>query len=153
MFDQGILKEPGGKRDVVKAFLGLVVYYNDVERKEKRSKKVLAFMAEEQKILGSKQLKARFVHESDIPTLFVNTINVRAGLEEFFLTLGTALPLEIKNDEELKLIDTVEAEPFFRCAVTRSVMRQMIDLMETVYNQQTQQIESLRQLQEQEDRD
>jgi hypothetical protein len=110
-------------------------------------------MAEEQKMLEAMQVKTRFVRESDIPTFFVNTMNVKAGLEEFYLTLGTALPLEITNDEELKQVETIDTEPLFRCAVTRSVMRQMIDLMETVYNQQTQQIEVLRRLQEQEGKD
>jgi hypothetical protein len=97
-------------------------------------------MAEEQKKPETKQLKARFVQKADIPTIFVNTINVSAGSEEFYITLGTALPIEVTSAEELSKIDTIDATPVFRCAVTRPVMRQIIDLMEAVYDQQSQQI-------------
>jgi len=95
-------------------------------------------MAEENHISGQKLVKPEFVNEAEVPTLFVNVLNVRAGLEEFYLTFGTALPIEVKQIEELEAVDTVKVRPLFRCAVTMSAMRQMIDLMENVYNQQRQ---------------
>ncbi len=105
-------------------------------------------MTEERKTI--KQFKPVFVGESELPAFFVNVLSVRAGLEEFFLTLGTVLPVEAKDIADLESIDTVEARALYRFAVTRTVMRQMIDLMEAVYNQQTEQINLLRQSQVQE---
>ncbi|HZO74232.1 MAG TPA: hypothetical protein VFB60_18670 [Ktedonobacteraceae bacterium] len=93
-------------------------------------------MAEENHILGQKLVKPEFVNEAEVPTLFVNVLNVRAGSEEFYLTFGTALPIEVRHIEELEDVDTVKVQPLFRCAVTKSAMRQMIDLMENIYNQQ-----------------
>lgn len=107
-------------------------------------------MSEEKKIVNQKQLETRFINNSELPTHFVNVINVRPGLEEFYFTLGTALPIDIKNIEDLEQINTVDAQPFFRFAVTRTVMKQLIDLMETVYNQHMEQTDALRQLQGQE---
>jgi hypothetical protein len=107
-------------------------------------------MTEEKKILGQKLLKTKFVGESELPPLFVNVANVRAGLEEFYLTFGATSPVEVADIDELNRIDSVDAKPFFRCVLTRSTMKQLIDLLESVYNQQTEQIESFRQLHEQE---
>ena len=67
------------------------------------------------------------------------------------MTLGIATPIEVKDITELENIDTVEARAYARFAVTRSVMRQMIDLMENLYNQQTEQINALNTLQEHEE--
>lgn len=104
-------------------------------------------MADEKDILRQKQLRPKFVNESGVPTFFVNIANVRAGLEEFYLTFGTTLPIEVRDVKELEHLDTVDVQPLFRCAVTKSVMRQMIDLMENVYNQQEQQSNALNQSQ------
>ena len=100
-----------------------------------------------------KQVKLEFATDAELPILFVNTVNVRPGLDEFYLTFGAAVPLEVKSVEELESIDTIEARPYFRCAVTRTVMRQFIDAMESVYNQQSQQIDALHQSQERERED
>jgi hypothetical protein len=105
-------------------------------------------MAEENKI--RKQIKIEFASDVELPVHFVNSVNVRFGAEEFYLTFGTAMPLEVKSVEDLEDIDAIEARPYFRCVVTRSVMRQAIDVMEAVYNQQSQQIDALHQSQEQE---
>jgi|SRR5450755_747798 hypothetical protein len=105
-------------------------------------------MAEERKV--TRRFKPVFVEESELPTHFVNVLNVRSGLEEFFLTIGTALPVEIEDIADLQNIDTIDARPVCRFAVTRTVMRQMIDLMESVYDQQTEQINLFHQSQDQE---
>jgi hypothetical protein len=106
-------------------------------------------MPEEDKTVKQKRFETRFIDNAELPTHFVNTVNVRPGLEEFYFTLGTALPIEVKDIEDLEQINTIEARPFFQFVVTRDVMRQLISLMEKVYNQQTEQIEALRRLQEQ----
>ena len=100
-------------------------------------------MADERELVGSKHLKTVFVGDENLPTHYVNMVNVRSGLEEFFLTFGTAVPLEITDSKQLEEIDSINAHPLFRCAVSRSVMKQLIDLMMTLYENQTRQIESL----------
>ncbi len=100
-------------------------------------------MPEEKKT--PKQVRLEFTNNPELPTLYVNAVSVRVGVEEFFLTLGTAVPLEVKDIKDLENRDTIEAHPYFRCAVTRNVMRQIIDLMEIAYNQQSQQNNALQQ--------
>jgi hypothetical protein len=126
------------------------LWYTKVESKN-RLRKLWVLMSEEKE--KRKKVNLEFATDSELPMLFVNTVNVRPGLDEFYLTFGTAVPLEVKNAEELESIDTIEARPYFRCAVTRTVMRQFIELMESVYNQQSQQIDALNQSQEQEGED
>src|SRR5579883_1955069 len=98
-------------------------------------------MTDEKQVQTPRQVKAVFVGEENLPTHYVNMVNVRAGLEEFFLTLGTVLPLDITDSKDLENIDSINAHPLFRCAVSRSVMKQLIDLMTDLYENQTQQIE------------
>ncbi|SRR5258708_13934444 len=98
-------------------------------------------MADEKKLPGFKQVRATFVGDDNLPTHYVNIVNVHAGLEEFFLTLGTVVPLEIADSQDLEGIDSLNGHPLFRCAVSRSVMKQVIDLMTALYESQTKQIE------------
>ncbi|GAC1631622.1 MAG: hypothetical protein NVS4B11_32000 [Ktedonobacteraceae bacterium] len=100
-------------------------------------------MAEEKKISEPKQLRAAFVKDSELPIHFVNAVNIRAGLEEFYVTLGTIVPLEITDINELEGLQTINANSLFRFAMTRTVMKQVLDLMQSVYDQQTQQAEML----------
>lgn len=90
-----------------------------------------------------KSLKPTFVGDENLPTHYVNVVNVRAGLDEFFLTLGTAIPVDIVDSQDLESIDSINAHPLFRCAVSRPVMKQLIDLMTSLYESQTNQIEQL----------
>lgn len=107
-------------------------------------------MAEEKKLPETKQLKTKFIGDQELPTHFINAVNVHAGLEEFYFTLGTATPLEITDIQELENLETINAHPVFRFAVTRTVMKQIIDVMKSVYEVQTQQINLMRGFQEQE---
>ncbi len=100
-------------------------------------------MSEERKLSGSKQIKTVFVGDENLPTHYVNSVNVRSGLEEFFLTFGTAVPLDITDIKDLEDIDSINAHPLFRCAISRSVMKQVIELMTTLYENQSRQIEQL----------
>jgi hypothetical protein len=96
-------------------------------------------MSEEKNI--PKQLKTNFVGDEDLPVHFVNIANIRAGTEEFYFTLGTVLPLEISDLKELEDIDSVKVRALVRFVLTRNVMKQFIDTMQTVYDQQTKQSE------------
>ena len=100
-------------------------------------------MVEEKKIPEPKQLRATFSEDSELPIYFVNAVNIRAGLEEFYFTLGTIAPLEVTDINELEGLQTINANSLFRFAVTRTVMKQVLDLMQSVYDQQTQQVEML----------
>ena len=100
-------------------------------------------MADEKELVGSKHLKTVFVGDENLPTHYVNMVNVRSGLEEFFLTFGTALPLEVTDIRDLEDIDSIKAHALFRCAISRSMMKQLIDLMTNLYENQLGQIEQL----------
>lgn len=100
-------------------------------------------MTEDRKIAPPKQVKTVFMGDTVLPTYYVNSVNIRAGLEEFFLTFGTVLPLEITDIKDLEDIDSVPAQAVFRCMIPRPVMKQIIDLMTNLYENQTKQVESL----------
>ncbi len=100
-------------------------------------------MADERKQTASKQVQTVFVGDEILPTYYINSVNIRSGLEEFFLTFGTAVPLEITDIKDLEDIDSINAHALFRCAIPRSMMKQVIDLMTTLYENQTRQIELL----------
>src|SRR5690348_14416042 len=88
-----------------------------------------------------KQVKTVMTGDDTLPTHYVNSVNIRSGLEEFFLTFGTALPLDITDIQDLEHIDSIKAQAVFRCAVSRSMMKQLIDLMTSLYENQTGQVE------------
>lgn len=100
-------------------------------------------MAEERKQTVPKQIQTVFVGDESLPTHYVNSVNIRTGLEEFFLTFGTAIPLEIADIKDLENIDSINAHALFRCVIPRPVMKQVIDLMTSLYENQTRQIELL----------
>lgn len=100
-------------------------------------------MAEEKNQPVPKQVKTVFIGDENLPTHYVNSVNIRAGLEEFFLTFGTALPLDVTDIKDLENIDSVNAHALFRCAMSRSMMKQVIDLMTALYENQTSQVELL----------
>ncbi len=101
-------------------------------------------MTEEKSIQHApKQVKTVMVNDEALPTHYVNSVNIRSGLEEFFLTFGTALPLEILDIKDLEAIDSIKAQAVFRCAISRSMMKQLIDLMTSLYENQLAQVEQL----------
>jgi hypothetical protein len=95
-----------------------------------------------------KQVKPIFTNSEQIPTHYVNAINIRPGIEEFFLTLGTITPPDIMPGQSLEDLNFVNANPLFKCAMTRSVMKQAIDAMTAIYDTQTKQLEQLQDLQD-----
>lgn len=98
-------------------------------------------MAEERKREVPKQIKTVIVGDETLPTHYVNSVNIRSGMEEFFLTLGTAVPLDITDIKDLEDIDSINAHAVFRCVISRTVMKQVIDLMTALYENQSRQIE------------
>lgn len=105
-------------------------------------RKVQSPMEEEKKTPARKKNKAFFTGEEDLPTHYVNMVNIRTNLEDFFLTLGTVIPTNIVDDPEE--LDNLKVHPLFRCAIPRSVAKDIIRLMTECYENQTIQIEELR---------
>jgi|SRR5579884_160973 len=94
-------------------------------------------MPEDKNLLPNKQVKTVFVGDEDLPTHYVNSVNIRFGQDDFFLTFGTAVPLDISDIKDLEQIDSVHAKALFRCAMSRSMMKQLIDLMTNLYDNQS----------------
>ncbi len=59
------------------------------------------------------------------------------------MTFGTAIPLEITDSKQLEEIESIPAHPLFRCVISRSVMKQVTELLTNLYENQTKQIEML----------
>lgn len=70
-----------------------------------------------------------------LPLLHVNVLNIREGVDEFFLTFGVVMPPEFKTAAEAQEAvaegKQLEAQPLFRCAVSPEVMKSFITLMQT----------------------
>src|SRR5947199_10844481 len=100
-------------------------------------------MAEEKKSRHQAHIKPTFAGDSQLPVHYINVASVQAGMEEFFVTLGTTMPPEINDIQDLEDLDNIKALPLFRFVVTRNTMKQILDVIQTVYDQQTRQIETL----------
>ncbi|MBV9688417.1 MAG: hypothetical protein JO202_01780 [Ktedonobacteraceae bacterium] len=100
-------------------------------------------MPEERQLPQQKLVKASFEGDSELPVHYVNIVNVRAGVDEVFITLGTVIPPEITDIRDLESLDTIKAHPLFRFAMSKNVMKQMIDLMQNIYNHQLSQTEMM----------
>lgn len=83
-----------------------------------------------------KNVKVVFPDVSQLPVLHVNAMNLRFSTDEFFFTIGTAVPPEFENIEDAKSLEQVPAQPLFRFAISRETMKQFIDLMIRQYNEQ-----------------
>lgn len=72
--------------------------------------------------------------DPELPLLHVNVLNVRAGVDEFFLTFGVVLPPQFKTPAEIQEAATegvsLEAQTLFRCAVSPETMRSIVTLMQ-----------------------
>lgn len=74
---------------------------------------------------------------ANLPVHYVNALNITVGPSEFFMTIGTVTPPEVKSLEDLQAIDQVTAQPVLRMAVSPLVMKQFIDLMAQQFEQYT----------------
>jgi hypothetical protein len=106
-------------------------------------------MAEKERRLPQpKSVTPVFVEGEALPVHYVNAVKIRSGAVEFFFTLGTALPPEITDFKDLESLDTIEAYPLFRFAMPREVMKNVIELMQRLYDEQTRQLELMQTVQE-----
>jgi hypothetical protein len=83
-----------------------------------------------------KNIRVVFPDVSQMPVLHVNAMNLRFSTDEFFFTIGTAVPPEFEHAEDAKDFEQVTAQPLFRFAASRETMKQFIDLMIRQYNEQ-----------------
>lgn len=74
---------------------------------------------------------------SHLPMAHINVINVRFSGDEFFVTLGLAVPPEFQSEAESTATETVEATPVFRFATSRTVMDRFIRMLVDRYNGQS----------------
>ncbi len=98
-------------------------------------------MAEEQEKPACKQTYGFLTGEEDLPTYYVNMVNIRTSLEDFFLTFGTVVPTHYVEDPEE--LDNLKVRPLFRCAMSRSRAQDLIRLLTQCYEHQTTLIEEL----------
>ena len=73
--------------------------------------------------------------------LTTSIVSISAQVWKSFLTLGTAVPLDIADIKDLEDIDSINAHALFQCVISRTVMKRVIDLMTGLYENQTRQIE------------
>jgi len=86
---------------------------------------------------------------SNLPMHYVNALVVRAGVDEFFFTLGTVTPPDQSEMEAAVEAGHLVAEPVFRFAVSRETMAKILVLMVGQYDQQTTSMNQLHRLSEQ----
>jgi aromatic ring-opening dioxygenase LigB subunit len=98
-------------------------------------------MEEERKKPTRKKIQAFLTGEEDLPTYYVNMVNVRTSLEDFFLTFGTVVPTHYVEDPEE--LDNLKVRPLFRCAMSRSVAQDLIKILTNCYEHQTTLIEEM----------
>lgn len=106
--------------------------------------------AEERHLSQQKLVKPELVVDDELPVHYVNIVNIRSGVEEFFVTPGIAVPPEISNATDLENINTVNAKALFRFVMSRHVMKDVIELMQRLYDEQTRQIKMISSFQESE---
>lgn len=107
----------------------------------------------DENLVKSKTVKVAMHADDTLPTPYVNAIHAQVGPDDCFLTFGIAQPLNIQVDTDLSMIDSIEARALFRCVISRSTMKQMIDLLTAQYDMQTQQSETFQALQRKEEDD
>ena len=91
----------------------------------------------------------QFADTPDIPVYYVNSLNIRVGVEAFYLTLGTVMPPEVSSAEDFQALASLTAQPIFRCAIAPQVMNQIITLLTQQYTQWVANAEALARLTQQ----
>lgn len=84
---------------------------------------------------------------SGLPLYHVNVMNLRAGIDEFYFTLGVISPPEQTEIAALTVNGQIQAvaQPIFRFAASRDTMEKFLTLMAGIFDQQTKIIEKLHQ--------
>src|SRR5437667_6248829 len=86
---------------------------------------------------------------SNLPIHHVNVLDIRAGVDEFFCTLGTVIPPDQVEMEVVREAGHLVAQPIFRFAVSRETMAKFLVLLVGQYDHQTTSMNQLRHLGEQ----
>jgi hypothetical protein len=82
------------------------------------------------------QLTILMEDASDLPMPYVNAIEIRAGVAEFFITLGVAQPPSQAEIAAMTEAGTIPARPVARFAISYETMEQFLTLMASQYDQQ-----------------
>jgi len=95
----------------------------------------------EDKVQKSKVVKLKFPEEAnELPLPYVNALFVNAGVDDFFVTIGSLVPPEIKSEGDLEKLSELTAKPLFRFATSRECMKRFIDALQYQYDNQVQAI-------------
>ena len=90
-----------------------------------------------------KAIRIRFPEEAnELPLPYVNALVVQSGVDDFFITVGSLTPPEIKTEEELERLSELTAKPLFRFAASRENIRRFIETLQQQYNNQARFINS-----------
>jgi hypothetical protein len=93
----------------------------------------------EDRVQKSKVVKIKFTEEAnELPLPYVNALFVNAGVDDFFVTIGSLVPPEIKSEEDLEKFAELTAKPLFRFATSREGMKRFIDALQHQYDNQAQ---------------
>jgi hypothetical protein len=86
----------------------------------------------------SKEVRIRFPEEEkeELSLPYVNALLVRPGVDDFFITLGSLEPPEIRSEEGLAECLELTAKPLFRFAASRENLRRFIDVLQRQYERQ-----------------
>lgn len=82
-------------------------------------------------------LNIKFADASNLPVSHVNAVSVHSGTDEFFFTVGVAVP---PSPEELAVVAETGhliAQPIYRFAMSRDTMEKILQLMAEQFEQQT----------------
>jgi hypothetical protein len=94
------------------------------------------------------QFNITIADASNLPIHHVNVLNLRAGSDEFFFTLGVVPPPDQAEIAAVMEAGYVVAQPVFRFAISRDTMEKFLAIMAGQYDQQTTLIEQLHRLSE-----
>jgi hypothetical protein len=71
-----------------------------------------------------------------LPLPYVNALSVQSGIDDFFVTIGSVVPPEIKSNEDLEKHKEIIAKPLFRFAVSRSSLESFMNALQERYADQ-----------------
>jgi hypothetical protein len=88
----------------------------------------------------TKIIKIRFPEKdaNELPLPYANALFVQSGVDDFFITIGSLLPPDIKTQEEYESFSEVYAKPLFRFATSRENIKRFIEALQQQYDNQTQ---------------
>ncbi len=91
----------------------------------------------------SKVVKITFSDQEteNLPLPYANALLVQSGVDDFFVTVGSILPPDIKTEEDLATVSELTAKPLFRFATSRENIKRFIDALQQQYDNQARAID------------